>query len=97
MAVVHGINPLVGFAAMGLLGAGAMELMGTNSRRGRDLVTGIVLGASLGLSALFLYLSITGGDTTGAVVARDVRLDLRRQYRDPAPGRHPRSGGARAH
>jgi zinc/manganese transport system permease protein len=67
VAVVTNINPLVGFAAMGLLGAGAMEPMGTNSRRGRDLVTGIVLGASLGLSALFLYLSVTSGSTTAAV------------------------------
>jgi zinc/manganese transport system permease protein len=68
VAVVTSINPLVGFAAMGLLGAGAMELMGTDRHRSRDLVTGIVLGASLGLSALFLYLSVTSGSTTGAVV-----------------------------
>ena len=68
VAVVTSINPLIGFAGMGLLGAGAMELMGTNSHRGRDLVTGIVLGASLGLSALLLYLSVTSGSTTGAVV-----------------------------
>jgi zinc/manganese transport system permease protein len=68
-AVVTGVNPLVGFAAMGLLGAGAMELTGAQRHRGRDLATGIVLGASLGLSALFLYLSVTGGSTSGAVVS----------------------------
>jgi zinc/manganese transport system permease protein len=67
-AVLTGVNPLVGFAAMGLLGAGAMELTGAQRHRGRDLATGIVLGAALGLSALFLYLSVTGGNTSGAVV-----------------------------
>jgi zinc/manganese transport system permease protein len=67
-SVIVGVNPLVGFAAMGLLGAGAMELTGAQRHRGRDLATGIVLGAALGLSALFLYLSVTSGSTTGAVV-----------------------------
>jgi zinc/manganese transport system permease protein len=67
-SVVVGVNPLVGFAAMGLLGAGAMELTGAQRHRGRDLATGIVLGAALGLSALFLYLSVTSGSTTGTVV-----------------------------
>jgi len=38
------------------------------AHRGRDLATGIVLGAALGLSALFLYLSVTSGSTTGTVV-----------------------------
>jgi zinc/manganese transport system permease protein len=68
-AAVTGINPLLGFAAAGLLGGGAMELLGTAGHRGRDLVTGIVLGAALGLSALFLYLSVTNGSTSGAVVS----------------------------
>jgi zinc/manganese transport system permease protein len=34
--------------------------------RGRDLATGIVLGASIGLAALFLYLDTTTRATTGA-------------------------------
>ena len=67
-AVVLGVSPLVGFVAMGLGGAGAMELLGTNRRQGRDLATGIVLGAALGLSALFLYISTTSQTTTGAAV-----------------------------
>jgi zinc/manganese transport system permease protein len=67
-AVVAGINPVVGFAAMGLLGGGAVELLGSSRHRNRDLVTGVVLGAALGLSALFLYLSVTDGTTSGAVV-----------------------------
>jgi zinc/manganese transport system permease protein len=45
-----------------------MELLGTNRRQGRDLATGIVLGAALGLSALFLYMSTTSETTTGAAV-----------------------------
>jgi zinc/manganese transport system permease protein len=67
-AFVLGVSPLVGFVAMGLAGAGAMELLGADRRRGRDLATGIVLGAALGLSALFLYLSTTTETTTGAAV-----------------------------
>ena len=53
---------------MGLGGAGAMELLGANRRQGRDLATGIVLGAALGLSALLLYMSTTSQTTTGAAV-----------------------------
>jgi zinc/manganese transport system permease protein len=45
-----------------------MELAGSQRRQGRDLSTGIVLGAALGLSALFLYLSTTSQSTTGAAV-----------------------------
>jgi zinc/manganese transport system permease protein len=67
-AFVLGVSPLVGFVAMGLAGAGAMELLGADRHRGRDLATGIVLGAALGLSALFLYLSTTTETTTGAAV-----------------------------
>ena len=36
--------------------------------RGRDLATGIVLGAGIGLAALFLYLYTTEHSTTGATV-----------------------------
>jgi len=67
-AFLLGISPLVGFVLMGLAGAGAMEALGASRPRGRDLVTGIVLGAGLGLSALLLYLSTTAQTTTGAAV-----------------------------
>jgi zinc/manganese transport system permease protein len=67
-AFLLGVSPLVGFVAMGLAGAGALELLGADRRRGRDLATGIVLGAGLGLSALLLYLSTTTETTTGAAV-----------------------------
>ncbi len=65
---LFGINPLVGFVAMALLAAVGMEFVAVRRARERDLVTGIVLGAGLGLSALFLYLDVTSHSTTGAAV-----------------------------
>jgi len=65
-AVLLSINPLVGFIGMGVVAAGCMEAIGVRRARGRDVATGIVLGAALGLSALFLYLSSTVNSTTGA-------------------------------
>lgn len=66
-AVLSGTSPLYGFVLMNVLAAGAMELIGIRRPRGRDLATGIVLGASLGLAALFLFLD-TSSSTTGAAV-----------------------------
>lgn len=63
-----GVSPLFGFVVMALAGAGATELLGAERQRGRDLVTGVVLGAGLGLSALLLYLTTTTQSTTGAAV-----------------------------
>lgn len=60
-----GINPLLGFVAGAVAGAGAMEAVGVRHARGRDLATGIVLGASIGLASLFLYLDTTGSAATG--------------------------------
>jgi zinc/manganese transport system permease protein len=45
-----------------------METIGIQRTRGRDLATGIVLGASIGLAALFLYLTTTEQSTTGATI-----------------------------
>ena len=62
-------------AAVGVRGvaavaaAAAMELIGIQRPRGRDLATGIVLGAGLGLAALFLYLDSVQHNTTGATVS----------------------------
>ena len=61
-----GINPLLGFLGMAVVAASGMELVGIRRIRERDLVTGVVLGAGLGLTALFLYLDVTLGSTTGA-------------------------------
>jgi zinc/manganese transport system permease protein len=65
-AFLLGVNPLFGFVGGGVIGAGAMEMIGIRRVRGRDLATGIVLGASIGLAALFLYLGTTSSSTTGA-------------------------------
>lgn len=65
-ALLIGMTPLAGFVAGGVLGAGVMEAIGVRRARGRDLATGIVLGAATGFAALFLYLDTTTGATTGA-------------------------------
>ncbi|HVA53725.1 MAG TPA: metal ABC transporter permease [Acidimicrobiales bacterium] len=65
-SILLGVAPLAGFIGAGVVGAGAMELAGVQHRRGRDVATGIVLGAATGLSALFLYLDTTRSVTTGA-------------------------------
>jgi zinc/manganese transport system permease protein len=63
-----GINPLLGFLGMAVIAAGGMELAGARLARERDLVTGIMLGAGLGLAALFLYFDVTSMSTTGAAI-----------------------------
>jgi zinc/manganese transport system permease protein len=68
-AFLLGISPLFGFLAMNLVAAGTMELIGIRRPRGRDVATGIVLGAALGLAALFLYLDTTSTSQTGATVS----------------------------
>jgi zinc/manganese transport system permease protein len=65
-ALLIGLSPVAGFVGLGIAGAGVMDLIGVRRLRGRDLATGIVLGAAIGLSALFLYLTSTSGATTGA-------------------------------
>ena len=67
-AFLLGVPTLLGFVALNVVGAGAMELIGIRRPRGRDLATGIVLGASLGLAALFLYEDTVSSSTTGATV-----------------------------
>jgi zinc/manganese transport system permease protein len=46
-----------------------MEIIGIRRPRGRDVATGIVLGAGLGLAALFLYWDATFTNTTGATIS----------------------------
>jgi zinc/manganese transport system permease protein len=65
-ALLIGLSPIAGFVGLGIVGAAVMDMIGVRRLRGRDLATGIVLGAAIGLSALFLYLTTTGGATTGA-------------------------------
>jgi len=65
-ALLAGLDPLAGFVGLGIVGAGVMDMIGVQRVRSRDLATGIVLGAAIGLSALFLYLEAISGATTGA-------------------------------
>lgn len=67
-ALLLGINPLAGFLLMSVLVATSMELLRVDRASERDLVTGIVTGAGLGLAALLLYLDVTTSSTTGAAV-----------------------------
>ena len=63
-----GISPLWGFVGVGVLAAGVMDMIGIRRPRGRDLATGIVRGAGLGLAALLLYWDTTHTNTTGATI-----------------------------
>jgi zinc/manganese transport system permease protein len=63
-----GISPLWGFAGTSVVAAGVMDMIGVRRPRGRDLATGIVRGAGLGLAALFLYWDTTRTSTSGAPV-----------------------------
>ena len=67
-ASLAAVAPLWGFLVATVGAAGVMELIGIQRTRGRDLATGIVLGAGLGLAALFLYLDTTSNCTTGATI-----------------------------
>lgn len=65
-AFLAGVGPLWGFLVVAVAAAAAMELLGVERRRGRDVATGVVLGAALGLAALFLFWDTTVASTTGA-------------------------------
>jgi zinc/manganese transport system permease protein len=67
-AYLAGVAPLWGFVGVAVAAAGMMEMIGIQRARGRDLASGVVLGAGFGLAALFLYLGTTYDNTTGATV-----------------------------
>jgi zinc/manganese transport system permease protein len=67
-AYLIGIASLWGFIGAAVAAAAVMEMIGIQRARGRDLATGIVLGAAFGLAALFLYLGTTYDNTTGATI-----------------------------
>ena len=60
-----GLSPLLGFVVGGVLGAGAMDAIGVQRVKSRDVATGVVLGAATGLAALFLYVSSTRSAANG--------------------------------
>jgi zinc/manganese transport system permease protein len=65
-AFLIGLNQFWGYLAFGVGSAAFMELIGIQRRRGRDVATGVILGAGLGIAALFLYWDTTVSTTTGA-------------------------------
>jgi zinc/manganese transport system permease protein len=65
-AFLVGVGPLWGIVAIDAVAAAVMELIGIQRPRGRDLATGIVLSAFLGVAALLLHLDATYHNTTGA-------------------------------
>ena len=67
-AYLAGISALWGFVGVSVAAAAVMELIGIQRVRGRDLATGIVLGAGFGLAALLLYFGTTYNNTSGATV-----------------------------
>ncbi|MCB8880719.1 metal ABC transporter permease [Acidisoma cellulosilytica] len=69
VAFLLGISALWGFLGVAVLAAGALELAGLRRAKERDLVTGIVLGAGLGLTALLLHLDIGTRSSGGAAIS----------------------------
>jgi len=67
-AYLVGVSALAGFVAAAVVSAGVIEMIGLRRPRGRDIATGIVLGAALGFAALFLYFDTTHTSTTGASI-----------------------------
>jgi zinc/manganese transport system permease protein len=67
-AFLIGVNQLWGFMVVGAAAVAVMEMVGLRRPRGRDLSTGIVFGAALGLAALFLYWDTTSQSTSGATL-----------------------------
>ena len=65
-AGVAGFSPFAGFVVGSLVGAGAMQTIGVERVRQRDVATGVVLGGATGLSALFLYLISLNSSSTGS-------------------------------
>jgi zinc/manganese transport system permease protein len=65
-ALFLGLSPLTGFVGGGVIGALAMDLVGVQRVRNRDIATGVVLGGATGLAALFLYLAATTKEINGA-------------------------------
>ena len=95
-AFLIGINQFWGYLAFGAGAAAFMELIGIQRRRGRDVATGVVLGAALGLAALFLYLGTQYSTTTTKTAPSNCRIasfvDTLFMESLRAPSCHSRSG-----
>jgi zinc/manganese transport system permease protein len=58
-AFLAGVAPLWGYVVISIAAAGAMEAIGIDRPRRRDLATAIVLAGGFGLAALFLFWDTT--------------------------------------
>ena len=67
-AFLVGANPLLGVRHVRHRWSWAHGACRPTADRGRDVATGVVLGAALGIAALFLYLGTTETNTTGATI-----------------------------
>ncbi len=68
LSIFLGIGSLWGFLGMAWIAALVMGWLGLGRAQSRDLSTGVVLGATLGVSALFLYFDVTVTQYSGATV-----------------------------
>jgi zinc/manganese transport system permease protein len=66
-AVLLGINPVLGVAALSLVASGAMGVLGKRLR-GRDVVIGLIMAASLGLGYLFISLYTGNAENAHAIL-----------------------------
>ncbi|KTR96813.1 cation ABC transporter permease [Microbacterium testaceum] len=68
-AFLVGVSQLWGFVIAGVISAIAMEAIGTRRLEGRDVATGVVFSAGMGLTALFLTLDTLIGGSSNAAIA----------------------------
>ena len=66
-AVLLGLSPVLGVAVLSLAASGAMGLLGQRLR-GRDVVIGLVMAASLGLGYLFISLYTGNAQNTYSIL-----------------------------
>jgi zinc/manganese transport system permease protein len=69
LAFLGGFAPLWGFLGIAVLAAMALETVGLRRARERDLATGVVFGAGLGLTALLLHFAIATRSSSGAAIS----------------------------
>ena len=95
-AFLVGVSPLLGFVAFGMLGGRVMELDRHPQARGRDLATGIVLGAAIRLGRPVALCDTTSPAPPGPP-RRPVRVDIHPRLHDRPHrrGLQCRCGGAR--
>jgi zinc/manganese transport system permease protein len=69
LAFLGGFAPLWGFLGIAVLATMALEAVGLRRARERDLATGVVFGAGLGLTALLLHFAIASRSSSGAAIS----------------------------